>query len=100
MVKKRNGIMKSSLVRIKKGDKIQYNSHIDAWEDVTFLESMLVPNGVNDPRLVSLIFAKRKNGNFICATSDKFKAHDNVNYDEFYPSVHLGKTNKRKWKIL
>jgi len=59
--------MQSSLIQIKKGDIILYQDHIDDWTEVKFLESVLVPNGINNPRLVSVVYAQRPNGNTVSA---------------------------------
>jgi len=77
--------MKKSCVRVKIGDRVNYES-----EKVTVLSFEVVPNGANDQRLVLLVFARKDNGNTVSATSDRFTCID-YPYEEFYPSVHLSK---------
>lgn len=83
--------MKSSLIKIEKGQKVLYDGNIVIIEDF-----IMVPNGVNDPKLVCLIYAKRENGNIVSATSDKFFPSEDENYEEFYPSVHMSAMEKLK----
>lgn len=76
--------MKTSLIKIEKGNKALYNG-----EEVVIKDFVLSPNGVNDPKLVCIVYATKSNGNSVSATSDKFTPCENQDYEEFYPTVHL-----------
>lgn len=78
-----------TLVCIKKGDKLLYESSSDRSFVVTVLDIVSVPNGAMDPKIVSLIFAKKEDGNIISATSNRFKIIEDFDYEEFYPTPHL-----------
>jgi hypothetical protein len=83
--------MKTSLIKLNPGDKLIYRDWNTEKEEVTFLDAVLAPNGINDPQLVVLIYAKRKNGNTIESTSNHFEFLEDADYEEFYPSAHLNK---------
>jgi hypothetical protein len=84
-------MMKSSLVKLNPGDKIFHKTWDGEREEVTFLDSILTPNGRNDPQLVVLIYVRKENGNILEATSNHFEFLENADYEEFYPSVHMNK---------
>jgi hypothetical protein len=81
--------MKSSLIRMRIGDKVSYDSAGRGFIPVKILDMVLTPNGMTNPKLVCLIFAETEDGRHISATSDKFFPLDSEEYPEFYPSVHL-----------
>ncbi|NMC57941.1 MAG: hypothetical protein GYA51_00890 [Candidatus Methanofastidiosa archaeon] len=83
--------MKSSLIKIEKGQKVLYDG-----EKVTINDYIMVPNGAYDPKIVCLVYAIRENGNTVSATSDKFQAAEDEEYEEFYPSVHMDKISDFK----
>lgn len=76
--------MKSSLIKIEKGNKVIYDG-----EKVVIKDFVLTPNGMNDPKLVCIVYATKSNGNTVSATSDKFIPCESEVYEEFYPTVHL-----------
>jgi hypothetical protein len=82
--------MKSSLIQLNIGDPVLYEDG----EILTIRHIRLVPNGKNDPELVTLVFAERKNGNLVSATSNRFKPAPDHEYPEFYPSVFINQINK------
>lgn len=57
--------MKSCLIRLDKVSKAKIGDNI-----VTIQDFILTPNGMADPKIVCIIFAKKENGNMISATSD------------------------------
>ena len=64
----------------------------------------LVPNGVVDPRLVVVLYVEMENPNgktsLMSATSNKFRALEDFEYDEMYPSVHMnGLIEKREKEV-
>ena len=79
-------IMKSALVRFNPGDKILHNG-----EKVEFLDAVITPNGINNPELVAIIYARRNNGNTISATADRFKICEDEEYETWYPTPHHSK---------
>lgn len=76
--------MKSCLIQIKVGDTVSYDGHQVIVKDV-----VLTPNGVNDPKLVALVYTQKENGNMVSATADKFEPSLDFDYDEFYPTPHM-----------
>jgi hypothetical protein len=78
---------KTSLIRLKPGDPILYEDG----STLTIEHIELVPNGMYDPQLIALIYAKRSNGNIISATSNRFEPDPTHDYEEFYPSVFMNK---------
>lgn len=75
--------MKTSLVQLRIGDSVIYepdNRKIPLIID----EIKLVPNGINDPKLVAVITAKHSNGFRVEATSDKFIVDDQYEYNSIY----------------
>lgn len=87
--------MKSCLVKLDKESKVLYDG-ITCKEVVTIKDFVLVPNGMDNPKLVCVIYAQKENGNIVSATSDKFKALDDENYEEFYPTPHMFKFEKNE----
>lgn len=81
------------LVKINLNNRISYESANGEWVPVTFLDAVITPNGADDPKLVCLIYAQKDNGNMVCATSDKFKALEDQEYSEFFPTPHMIKLN-------
>jgi hypothetical protein len=81
--------MKSCLVKIEKGDTVSYEG-----EKVKVLDVVLTPNGINDMKLVAIVYARKENGNTISATSNHFEPCEDVEYEEFYPTPHLFKLEK------
>lgn len=77
-------IKSSSLIRINIGDKVLYGNQI-----VTIKDFVLSPNGVNDTKLICIIYVQKENGNMICATSNHFNPLDDELYEEFYPTPHM-----------
>jgi hypothetical protein len=82
--------MKSCLVRLNKESKALYDG-IKGESIVTIKDFVLVPNGRDNPVLVCVIYAQREDGGIVSATSDKFKALDEEQYEEFYPTPHMFK---------
>jgi hypothetical protein len=82
--------MKNSLIKIKIGDKVLYRGYNELYP-VTIKDFVVTPNGNFNPELVCMIFAVKENGNIISATSNNFIPFGNgeIEYEEFYPSVHL-----------
>lgn len=80
--------MKSTLIKIEKGNKVLYNG-----EEVVIKDFVLTPNGMYDPKLVCIVYAIKSNGNTVSATSDKFIPCESQKYEEFYPTVHLTHIN-------
>jgi len=90
--------MKNSLIKIEKGNKVLYNG-----EEVVIQDFVMTPNGVEDQKLVCIVYAVRPNGNTVSATSDKFLPYEYQDYKEFYPTVHLchlTDQRKNRWKNL
>jgi len=56
-------------IKLRIGDKVSY---MDTHEG-TIKSINLVPNGVNDPRLIAQLEIKLDNGGSVMATGDKFK---------------------------
>ena len=81
--------MKSSMIRINIGDKVLYNRNRSGWITVTIFDMVLVPNGIDHPELISVIYAQKEDGGMISATSDKFKPMEETDYEEFYPTPHM-----------
>jgi hypothetical protein len=79
--------MKSSLIQLNIGDPVLYEDG----DILTIKHIRLVPNGSSNPELVTLVFAERKNGNLVSATSNRFKPVPDHDYPEFYPSVFMNK---------
>ncbi|MFW6311061.1 MAG: hypothetical protein ACOC1K_02375 [Nanoarchaeota archaeon] len=75
----------TSLIKLQKRNLVQFEN-----DKVEIIDFVLTPNGVSDPKLVCVVYAKRlRNGNIVSATSENFKPLEDVEYEEFYPSVHL-----------
>lgn len=74
----------SSLIRLNIGEPVLFEG-----QRVVIKDFVLTPNGVEDTKLVCLVYAQRENGNILEATSDRFKPLEDFKYQEFYPSVHL-----------
>jgi hypothetical protein len=79
----------SSLISIKIGDKIKEDG--PRQRVGTLLDIVIVPNGVNDPSLVALLYVKLDDGGMLSATSDRFEPITSGEYTEFYPSSHFSK---------
>ena len=85
--------MKSVCIRLKEGDKViecddkaqARNPRVGVIKQI-----VLTPNGHNSPGLVAVLHVKFKDGGCV-STSDKFRPLDDVEYEEFYPSVMLVK---------
>lgn len=77
------------MIQIKVGDKVSYNG-----DPVEVLDVVLTPNGVNDMKLVAIVYARKENGNTISATANHFEPCEDVEYEEFYPTPHLFKFGK------
>jgi len=89
-------MIKSSLVKLEIGDKVLYESGRYGIIKLTLKSIILTPNESYDPKLVAIITAYDKEGNYYQATSDKFFAAEDEDYKEFYPSVHLIHINDKK----
>lgn len=86
--------MKTSLVKIKVGDRVQYLRYKNGMLEnpiVTIIDFYLAPNGINNSELLTIITAEYINGDRIQATSDKFQALESENYESCYPSEVLCK---------
>ena len=78
--------MKTSLI------KLDIGSHVQVIDDnrIGKIQSInLTPNGINSPEIVALLTVKFFDGKMLMATSNKFKPLPDMEYEEFYPSVHL-----------
>jgi hypothetical protein len=75
----------SSLIRINLNDVVLYNNK----DEVIVKDFVVTPNGMNDPKLICIIYAQKENGNMISASSNHFCPLDEKEYDEFYPTPHL-----------
>lgn len=75
--------MKTCLIQLKVGDPIIYEPNHRNME-LTIKDYKLVPNGMNDPKLVCLITAERTDGFSVEATSDKFIIKDSEEYTSVY----------------
>jgi hypothetical protein len=85
--------MDSCLIRINLRNKAEYLNIKNEWIPVTILDMVLVPNGMDDPKLVCAIYAQKEDGGMVNATSDKFRPLEGEKYEEFYPTSHMFKVN-------
>jgi len=76
------------MIEIRIGDKVKEVSsdRIGIVRDIK-----LVPNCMENPNLIAQLFVEMKNGNYICATANRFIPIDTEKYAEFFPSSHLFK---------
>ena len=75
----------SSLFEIKIGDKVLY----DCNRRGTIRDIRVVPNGINDPKLVAILVIDLDGGGKVEATSDNFVPIVGEKYEELYPSQLL-----------
>jgi len=83
--------MKNSLIEISIGDLVQEkhdnnNGRIGILKDIK-----LVPNGVNNPNLIAMLYVLFPNDVFSCQTANNFVPCEGEMYKEFYPSAHFSK---------
>jgi len=76
----------STLIRINIGDIVSYDGDL-----VKVLDVVITPNGVDDPKLVALVYAQKPNGNTVSATADKFYPVATEEYEGFWPTPHHDK---------
>lgn len=85
--------MKSSLIEIKIGNPIKTeDGRIGILRDMK-----LVPNGMNNPELVTVLFVELdgdRGRGVMSATSNRFFPVDEFEYAEFYPSVHMNRMHE------
>ena len=95
--------MKSCLIEIKIGNSVIYKTTTGEDIIVNIEDIVLTPNGINDPKLITLIYATTAEGGIVSATSDKFRPTDEDEYAEFFPSAHhcniSTKVEKRRYHI-
>ena len=83
--------MKTSLIGIEIGNKIK---EISSGRIGKLRDFKLTPNGINDPKLVAILFVEmngERGKSVISATADKFEPIDDEGYIELFPSVHVNK---------
>lgn len=78
--------MKSSLIQIKVGDPVIEK---DRGIKCEVLDLKITPNGVDDPKLVVLLYVRKPDGGVLEGTSDRFIPCEDFEYEEFYPTPHL-----------
>jgi hypothetical protein len=78
--------MKTCLIKLDVGSMVELK---DDGRKGEILSITLVPNGVNSPGLVASLIVRFTNGGLIQATANNFKPCDDIDYPEYYPSVHL-----------
>lgn len=84
-------IEQTSLIQLSIGDRCRGDNDRTG----TIVDMVLVPNGINDPALVALLYVKMDDtGNILSATSNRFYPVPKNHYKEFYPSVHHSKLEK------
>lgn len=75
--------MKTCLVQLCIGDKVIYEPNGRNIEMI-IKDYQLVPNGINDPKIVCLLTAERVDGFQVQAASDKFIILANEEYKSVY----------------
>ena len=77
-------IKESSLVCINKGDKLLFEDG----RECTLLDIKFSPNGGENSGVVALLFVKTDTS-ILEATSDRFRALPDFEYEEWSPSIDL-----------
>lgn len=83
----------SCLLKVQEGDLLTYHDG----RIVEFVDYIIAPNGIDDPKLILVLIARTEEGNLLSATSDKFTTVPEEDYEECYPSVRMSRherTNK------
>jgi hypothetical protein len=73
------------LIEIRRGDRVIEKDHEKRTGKV--IDFRLVPNGINDPKLVCLIVVELDSGNRVVSSSDNWTPIEDDFYLECYPSI-------------
>ena len=79
----------SRLIEIKIGEKVR---EISSGRVGILKDIKLAPNGMSYPELVAILYVYMEKTNSVaCSVSSNWEVDKDYKYDEFYPSVHMGR---------